>query len=135
MLKLASVGPGDIVYDLGSGDGRVVITAVKEFGAERGLGIDLDPAMIREANGNADRAGVGERVRFLNQDLFETDVKEATVVALYLLPWLNRKLIPKLKAELRPGSRIVSYRSDMGDWKPDQTLTVNGQQVYFWRVP
>jgi trans-aconitate methyltransferase len=135
MLKLASVGPGDIVYDLGSGDGRVVITAVKEFGAARGLGIDLDPAMIREADGNADRAGVGKRVRFLNQDLFETDLKDATVVTLYLLPWLNRKLIPKLKAELQPGSRIVSYRFDMGDWKPDQTLTVNGQQVYFWRVP
>ena len=135
MLKLANVGPGDIVYDLGSGDGRVVIAAVKEFGAARGIGIDIDPALIREANDNAERAGVSDRVRFLNQDLFDTDVREATVVALYLLPWLNRKLMPKLKAELKPGSRIVSYRFDMGDWKPDQTLTVNGQMLYFWRVP
>jgi tRNA A58 N-methylase Trm61 len=135
MLKLANVGPGDIVYDLGSGDGRVVIAAVKEFGAARGMGIDLDSALIRDADGNAERAGVSDRVRFLNQDLFDTDVREATVVTLYLLPWLNRKLIPKLKSELKPGSRIVSYRFDMGDWKPDQTLTVNGQRLYFWRVP
>lgn len=135
MLKLANVGPGDIVYDLGSGDGRVVIAAAKEFGAARGIGIDIDPALVREANDNAERAGVSDRVRFLNQDLFDTDVREATVVALYLLPWLNRKLMPKLKAELKSGSRIVSYRFDMGDWKPDQTLTVNGQTVYFWRVP
>jgi tRNA A58 N-methylase Trm61 len=135
MLKLANVGPGDIVYDLGSGDGRVVITAVKDFGAARGIGIDIDPALIREANDNAERAGVSDRARFTNQDLFDTDVREATVVALYLLPWLNRKLMPKLKAELKPGSRIVSYRFDMGDWKPDQTLIVNGQTVYFWRVP
>ena len=135
MLKLANVGPGDIVYDLGSGDGRVVIAAVKEFGAARGMGIDIDPALVREGNDNAARAGVSDRVRFLNQDLFETDVREATVVALYLLPWLNRKLMPKLKAELKPGSRIVSYRFDMGDWNPDQTLIVNGQMVYFWRVP
>src|SRR5262245_32992330 len=134
MLKLADVGPGDIVYDLGSGDGRVVIAAVKEFGAARGMGIDLDSTLIHEASDNAERAGVSDRVRFLNQDLFDTDVREATVVALYLLPWLNRKLMPKLKAELKPGSRIVSYRFDMGDWKPDQTLTVNGQMVYFWRV-
>ena len=135
LLKLANVGPGDIVYDLGSGDGRVVIAAVKEFGAARGVGIDIDPALVREANDNAERAGVSSRVRFLNQDLFDTDVREATVVALYLLPWINRKLMPKLKAELKPGSRIVSYRFDMGDWKPDQTLIVNGQTVYFWRVP
>jgi tRNA A58 N-methylase Trm61 len=135
LLKLANVGPGDIVYDLGSGDGRVVIAAAKEFSAGRGVGIDIDPALVREATDNAERAGVSDRVRFLNQDLFETDVREATVVALYLLPWLNRKLMPKLKAELKPGSRIVSYRFDMGDWKPDQTLTVNGQKLYFWRVP
>jgi ribosomal protein L11 methylase PrmA len=135
LLKLANVGPGDIVYDLGSGDGRVVITAVKEFGAARGVGIDIDPALVREGNDNAERAAVSDRVRFLNQDLFDTDVREATVVALYLLPWLNRRLMPKLKAELKPGSRIVSYRFDMGDWKPDQTLTVNGQKLYFWRVP
>ena len=135
MLKVANVGPGDIVYDLGSGDGRILITAVKDFGAGRGVGVDIDPAMILEANDNADRAKVGDRVRFLNQDLFDTDLREATVVTLYLLPWLNRKLMPKLKAELRPGSRIVAYRFDMGDWKPDQTLMVNGQMLYFWTIP
>jgi SAM-dependent methyltransferase len=135
MLKAANVGPGDVVYDLGSGDGRILIAAVKDFGAARGVGVDIDPAMIREANDNADRANVMDRVRFLNQDLFDTDLHEATVVTLYLLPWLNRKLIPKLKAELRPGARIVAYRFDMGDWKPDQTLIVNGQSIYVWRVP
>jgi methyltransferase family protein len=135
LLKLANVGPGDVVYDLGSGDGRIVVTAVKEFGAARGIGIDIDPALVREATDNAERARVGDRVRFLNQDLFETDLSDATVVTLYLLPWLNRKLMPKLMAELKPGSRIVSYRFDMGGWKPDQTLTVNGQQIYFWRIP
>jgi SAM-dependent methyltransferase len=135
MLKLANVGPGDVVYDLGSGDGRILIAAVKDFGATRGMGIDIDPAMIREGTENAERAKVADRVRFLNQDLFQTDLHEATVVTLYLLPWLNRRLIPKLKAELKPGSRIVAYRFDMGDWKPDETVIVNGQAVYFWRVP
>jgi SAM-dependent methyltransferase len=135
MLKLANVGPGDVVYDLGSGDGRILIAAVKDFGATRGMGIDIDPAMIREGTGNAERAKVADRVRFLNQDLFQTDLHEATVVTLYLLPWLNRQLIPKLKAELKPGSRIVAYRFDMGDWKPDETVIVNGKAVYFWRVP
>lgn len=135
MLKLANVGPGDVVYDLGSGDGRVVVAAVKAFGAARGVGIDLDTALVHEATENAERAKVGDRVRFLNQDLFDTDLSEATVVTLYLLPWLNRQLIPKLMAELKPGSRVVSYRFDMGDWKPEQTLTVNGQNVYFWRIP
>src|SRR5215475_12748920 len=127
MLKLANVGPGDIVYDLGSGDGRILIAAVKDFGAARGVGIDIDPAMVREGTDNAERAKVADRVQFLNQDLFETDLQPATVVTLYLLPWLNRKLIPKLKAELKPGSRIIAYRFDMGDWKPDQTLMVKGQ--------
>ncbi len=135
MLKAANVGPGDVVYDLGSGDGRILISAVHDFGAARGIGVDIDPAMIREANDNADRARVTDRVRFLNQDLFDTDLHEATVVTLYLLPWLNRKLIPKLRAELKPGARIVAYRFDMGDWKPDQTVIVNGQSIYIWRVP
>jgi cyclopropane fatty-acyl-phospholipid synthase-like methyltransferase len=135
MLKLANVGPGDIVYDLGSGDGRILITAVKDFGAARGVGIDIDPAMIREGTDNAERARVTDRVRFLNEDLFDTDLHEATVVTLYLLPWLNRQLIPKLKAELKPGARIIAYRFAMGDWKPEQTITVNGQMIYFWRMP
>jgi|SRR5215475_3639918 len=135
MLKLANVGPGDVVYDLGSGDGRILIAAVKDFGAARGVGIDVDPAMIREGTDNAERAKVADRVRFLNQDLFKTDLHDATVVTLYLLPWLNRQLIPKLKTELKAGSRILAYRFDMGGWKPDQTLIVNGQAVYLWRVP
>lgn len=135
MLRLANVGPGDVVYDLGSGDGRIVITAVKDFGAARGVGIDIDPAMIREGTDNAERANVIDRLRFLNQDLFETDLHDATVVTLYLLPRLNRQLIPKLKAQLQSGARIVAYRFDMGDWKPDQALIVNGQSIYLWRVP
>ena len=135
MLKVAKVGPGDIVYDLGSGDGRIVIAAIRDFGALRGTGIDIDPVRIKEANENAERARLTDRVRFLNQDLFETDLREATVVTLYLLPWLNLKLRPKLLAELKPGSRIVSHSFDMGDWKPEQTLNINGRMVYFWTVP
>jgi hypothetical protein len=135
MLKLANVGPGDVVYDLGSGDGSIVIEAVKQFAAARGVGIDLDSALVREATDNAERARVADRVQFLNQDLFEADFREATVVAVYLLPWLNRQLMPKLKAELKPGTRVISYRFDMGNWKPDQSLTVNGQMIYLWRIP
>jgi len=135
MLKVAKVGPGDVVYDLGSGDGRIVITAVKDFGAARGTGIDIDPTRIAEATKNAATAGVADRVRFLNQDLFETDFREATVVTLYLLPSLNLKLRPKLLAELKPGTRIVSHSFDMGDWKPEQSLDVLGRNVYFWTVP
>jgi SAM-dependent methyltransferase len=135
MLKAANVGPGDVVYDLGSGDGRIVIAAVKTFGAARGIGIDIDPARIAEANDNAQWAKVADRVHFLNQDLFETDLSDATVVTLYLLPWLNRKLKPKLLAELKPGSRVVSYSFDMGDWKPDQTLSVNGRMIHVWTIP
>jgi ribosomal protein L11 methylase PrmA len=135
MLKVAKVGKGDIVYDLGSGDGRIVIAAVKDFGAARGTGIDINPVRISEANENAKAAAVSDRVRFLNQDLFETDLSEATVVTLYLLPSLNVKLMPKLMKELKPGSRIVSHSFDMGDWKPEQTLDVNGRTVYFWTIP
>ena len=135
MLKLANVGPGDVVYDLGSGDGRIVIAAVKNFGAARGTGIDIDPARIKEGTDNASRAGVTDRVHFINQDLFETDLSEATVVTLYLLPWMNRKLMPKLMAELKPGARVVSYRFDMGSWKPDRTLWMNGERIYFWTIP
>jgi len=134
MLRLANVGPGDVIYDLGSGDGRIVIDAVRDFGAARGVGVDLDPAMILESRDNAGRAKVAGQVTFLNQDLFETDLREATVVALYLLPWLNRKLMPKLKQELKPGTRIVSYRFDMTGWAPDRTVIVNGQTIYLWTV-
>ena len=134
MLKLAKVGPNDVVYDLGSGDGRIPITAAKSFGA-RGVGIDIDPQRIREASENLKTAGVGDKVKFLNQDLFTTPIGEATVVTLYLLPSLNLKLLPKLNAELKPGTRIVSHAFDMGDIKPQQTLNVNGRTVYFWTVP
>jgi SAM-dependent methyltransferase len=133
MLKVAKVGPTDVVYDLGSGDGRIVIAAAK-LGA-RGIGIDIDPQRIKEANENAKQAGVTDRVRFLNQDLFETNFSEATVVTLYLLPSLNVKLRPKLLAELKPGTRIVSHAFDMGDWKPLTTLDVGGRSVYYWTVP
>jgi predicted RNA methylase len=134
MLKLAKVGPNDVVYDLGSGDGRIPITAAKTYGA-RGVGIDIDPQRIREATENLKTAGVGDKVRFLNQDLFTTNISEATVVTLYLLPSLNLKLLPKLNAELKPGTRVVSHAFDMGDIKPQQTINVNGRTVYFWTVP
>jgi len=136
MLKMAKVGPNDVVFDLGSGDGRIPITAVKDFGAARAVGIDVDPKRIEEANANLKQSGItGNRVRFLNQDLFTTDISEATVVTLYLLPSLNLKLIPKFEKELKPGTRIVSHSFDMGDWQPEQTAEVQGRSVYFWTWP
>lgn len=135
MLKMAKVGANDVVYDLGSGDGRIPITAVRMFSARSATGIDIDPQRIREANENLKAAGVGDKVRFLNQDLFTTNISEATVVTLYLLPSLNLKLIPKLNAELKPGTRVVSHAFDMGDAKPLQTQNVNGRTIYFWTIP
>jgi cyclopropane fatty-acyl-phospholipid synthase-like methyltransferase len=135
MLKLAKVTKNDVVYDLGSGDGRIPITAAKTYGA-RGVGIDIDPTRIKEATENLKTSGMGDRVKFLNQDLFETDISEATVVTLYLLPSLNLKLLPKLNKELKPGTRIVSHAFDMSDeHKPIETLNVNGRTVYFWTIP
>ena len=134
MLKLAKVTKSDVIYDLGSGDGRIPITAAKTYGA-RGVGIDIDPQRIREANENLKIAGVGDRVKFLNQDLFTTDISEATVVTLYLLPSLNLRLIPKLNSQLKPGTRIVSHSFDMGSAKPLETLNVNGRTIYFWTTP
>lgn len=134
MLTLARVGPTDIVYDLGSGTGRIVITAAKEYGA-RGVGIDIDPVSIWLSKEYAKDAGVTDRVQFLHADLFESDIRDATVVTLYLLPALNLKLRPKLLAELKPGTRIVSYTWDMGDWMPERTVDVNGYKVYYWTVP
>jgi SAM-dependent methyltransferase len=135
MLKMADVKPGDIVYDLGSGDGRIVIAAVKEFGAARGVGIDLDPARTAEAVANARAAGVTDRVMFLTQDLFESDFSEATVVAVYLLPQLMQRLVPGFRA-LKPGARIVSHNYDMGSaWRPDQTALESGSLIHLWRVP
>jgi precorrin-6B methylase 2 len=137
MLKMAKVGPNDVVYDLGSGDGRIPITAVRMFNAKSATGIDIDPQRIREANENLKAAGaaVAGKVRFLNQDLFTTDISEATVVTLYLLPSLNLKVMPKLNKELKPGTRVVSHAFDMGDIKPEQTANINGRTIYMWTVP
>ena len=134
MLNLAKVKNGDLVYDLGCGDGRIVIAAAKNFGA-RGVGIDINPDRIREANENAQKAGVENRVRFLERDLFTADIHDADVVALYLLTSVNLKLRAKLLQELRPGTRVVSNTFDMGDWKPDKEVTVDGRRVMLWTVP
>ena len=139
MLAVARVGKNDVVYDLGSGDGRIVITAAARFGA-RGIGIDIDPQRIAESRKNADSAGVTDRVKFYERDLFKTDLSEATVVTLYLLPELNVKLRPKLFAELKPGTRIASHDFDMGDWQPDSVMKVpnstRGEStVYYWVLP
>ena len=134
MLELARVTPADVVYDLGSGDGRIPITAAKKYGA-RGVGIEIDRFYLRDAYDNLAKAGVGDRVRFLNADLFQADIHEATVVTLFLLPRLNLELIPKLRRELSAGSRIVSHKFDMGDeWPPDQSQDVNGLMIYLWTI-
>jgi SAM-dependent methyltransferase len=135
MLKVAKVGKNDVVYDLGSGDGRIPITAVQKYNAVRAVGIDINPERIKEAEANLKASGVGDRVRFLNEDLFEAKISDATVVTLYLLPSLNLKLLPKLLADLKPGTRIVSHAFDMGSWKPEQTVNANGSTVYFWTIP
>jgi precorrin-6B methylase 2 len=135
MLKLAKVTKNDVVYDLGSGDGRIPITAAKTYGA-RGVGIDIDPVRIKEANENLKAAGVGDRVKFLNQDLFTSNISEATVVTLYLLPTLDLKLLPKLNKDLKPGTRIVSHAFDFGDQAPPtEKMNVNGRTIYFWTIP
>ena len=134
MLKLADVHKGDVVYDLGSGDGRIIITAAKQFGT-RGVGIDINPIRIGEANDNAKAAGVTNLVTFRNEDMFEANISEATVVTLYLLTSLNIKLRPKLVHDLKPGTRIVSQTFDMGDWKPEKEESVEGRRIYLWRVP
>lgn len=141
MLKLAKVGRSDVVYDLGCGDGRIVITAAKKYGA-RGVGIDIDPDRIAEARSNARKAGVGHLVRFVEQDLFEADIREATVVTLFLLNHVNAKLKPKLMADLKPGTRVVSNTFDMGDWKADAERSLNDSDAgylsshfYLWVIP
>lgn len=134
MLRLANVRKGDILYDLGSGDGRIAIAAAKKYGV-RAVGIDIDPERIREATENARKAGVTNLVEFRQQDLFKADFREATVITLYLLPDLNVKLRPRLWEELKPGTRIVSHQFDMGTWKPDKRLESNGRVVYFWTIP
>lgn len=133
MLGAARVGPNDVLYDLGSGDGRIPITAARRFGT-RGVGFDIDPRRIAEARANAERAKVADRVNFVQADLFEQDLSQATVITLYLLPSLNMKLRPRLLA-LKPGTRIVSHDFDMGDWAPEQTIRVGNRNVYMWTVP
>ncbi len=134
MLQVAKVTKADVVYDLGTGDGRIPVTAAKKYGA-RGVGIDIDPQRIKEANENVQKNGVGDKVRIIRGDLFEANISEATVVTLYLLPSLNQKLMPKLMKDLKPGTRIVSHAFDMGEWKPEQELDVNGRKVYYWTIP
>ncbi len=134
MLEMAKVTAKDVVYDLGCGDGRIVITAAQKHGA-RSVGIDIDPTRIKEAQANAKAAKVGDKVRFIEADLFEADIGEATVVTLYLLTRLNEKLKPKLLKELKPGTRVVSHAFDMGDWAPEQKAQVAASNVYLWRIP
>jgi SAM-dependent methyltransferase len=138
MLSLAKVTKDDVVYDLGSGDGRVVITAARQYGA-RSVGVEINPVWVRDARRYADAAGVTDRVTFRVADLFQTDLRDATVVIFYLLPEVNLKLAPKLWRELRPGTRIVSHEYGLGDWPPDHTeaMVVDGERhvLYLWTVP
>ncbi|MEW6687810.1 MAG: class I SAM-dependent methyltransferase [Pseudomonadota bacterium] len=134
MLRLAGLKKGDVLYDLGSGDGRIAITAAKKHGV-RAVGIDIDEQRIWEAEQNARGAGVEHLVTFRREDLFIADFREATVVTLYLLPALNLKLRPRLWAELKPGTRVVSHQFDMGDWAPEKKLETEGRVVYFWTIP
>jgi len=134
MLKLADVRPGDVVYDLGCGDGRIVIAAAKKFGA-RGVGVDINPMRISEARYNAHRAGVEKLVEFKVGDLFETDVRGATVVTLYLLPEVNQRLKPILRRDLKPGARVVSHDFSMGaDWPPERTEKVGYDTIFLWTI-
>jgi SAM-dependent methyltransferase len=134
MLQLARVTRDDVLYDLGCGDGRIVITAAQKYGT-RGTGVDLDPQRIREAQDHAREAGVTRRVRFLVQDLFTTDLHDATVVTLYLLPKVNLQLRPTLLRDLKPGTRVVSHAFGMDDWEPDRTIETGGTVLYLWIIP
>jgi SAM-dependent methyltransferase len=142
MLKLADVKKSDVVYDLGCGDGRIVVAAARDFGA-RAVGIDIDPQRIAEAKENAKKAGVEKLVRFEENDLFEADIHEATVVTLFLLSDVNLKLRPKLLKDLKPGTRVVSNTFEMGDWKPEKRVTVGdpdesfylSRRLFLWIIP
>jgi SAM-dependent methyltransferase len=134
MLEMASIDKNDLVYDLGSGDGRIVIAAAKKYGA-RGVGIDIDPERIAEANANAKEAGVTDRVRFIQGDLFQADLRPATAVTLYLLSSVNLRLRPTLLEQLRPGTPVVSHDFDMGEWEPDQETTRAGDDIFLWIIP
>lgn len=134
MLELAKVTREDVVYDLGSGDGRLVIMAAQKYGA-RGVGVEIDPKLVRLSRENARKAGVADRVKFIQQDLFRTNLSGATVVTLYLRPEVNLRLRPKLLRELRPGARVVSNTFDMGDWQPDIKQAVGLESIYYWVIP
>lgn len=134
MLRMAGVTANDTVYDLGCGDGRIVITAAKTFGAH-GVGIDINPVRIEEAKANASKAGVESLVQFREGDLFEAEISPASVVTLYLLPTVNLRLRPKLLSDLKPGTRVVSHAFSMGDWQPEKEETVGGTTIYLWRIP
>lgn len=134
MLKLANVNGNDIVYDLGCGDGRIVVSAAKTYGA-RGVGVDLNPVRVDEARANAQRAGVEGLTRFEEGDLFQTDIRNATVVTLYLLPDMNARLQPKLLNDLKPGTRVVTHAFGFPHWKPEKQAAINGTSIYLWIVP
>ncbi len=134
MLRLARVSPADVVYDLGSGDGRIPIAAARDQGGG-GVGIELDARLVALARCNAREAGVDKQVEFREQDLFKADLREATVVTLFLLPEMNRRLKAKLLAELKPGTRVVSHRFDFGDWPPDRVQHSGGHPILLWTVP
>lgn len=134
MLAMAGVGKGDFVIDLGSGDGRIPVTAAKRFGV-KALGVDLNPQRIQEANENAVREGVTDLVEFRQQNLFETDIRPATVLTMYLLSRVNLDLRPRILSDLRPGTRVVSHAFNMGEWQPDEEASVEGRRVYKWIVP
>jgi protein-L-isoaspartate O-methyltransferase len=133
MLKLARVSANDVVYDLGSGDGRIVILAAKKYGA-RGVGVELDEELVKEAKKNAMKAGVSDKVTFVPGDLFKTDLSAATVVTLYLSNSINLRLRSLLQQQLKPGSRVVSHRFEMGDWKPDASVRLEGTSVHLWTI-
>jgi len=134
LTYLANLKPGDVLYDLGSGDGRIVITAAKDYGV-RGIGVDINPERIAEANENAKKAGVTDKVSFHKNDLFAEDIHEATVVTLYLLPSVNMKLRPKLLSDLKPGTRVISHDFDMGDWRPEKRVVVENHRIFTWTIP
>lgn len=134
MLKLAGVKNTDTVIDLGCGDGRIVVTAVKKFGAKRAIGYDLDPERIAEANDNAKQNGIAGKVQFIEKNLFDAEISSASVITLYLLPGVNEKLKPRLLKELKPGTRIVSHSFSMGDWQPVKQEDIGGRRIYLWIV-
>ena len=133
MLKLAHVTADDVVYDLGSGDGAIVLRAAEKFGA-RGVGIEIDPKLVKSANDRARKRGLADKVMFIQGDLFKADISQATVVTLYLSGSINRRLAPKLMAELKPGARVVSHRFEMYDWRPDAHVKAGGTDVYLWII-